>query len=323
MANYYSGSGALKGARADLGFAVGRWFDEYDPTNPDSLYVALQATGALPVAKSGRITLPKKNMVNHAAGFSDRRYKRNPNQETPTSDPSQVETINVDPIAYGQEVVWDDDDPIVMELMLNGGLQMVEEWALRQSLGRMAQGLDFDLIAAVNAASTPFDYADQDASAAQWSTPSSGTPIAHFSAARRVYGGKLNSAMLTNASNEYFRACDELTDRFGGNLGAGTLTDDLVASAYASFGVTNTFVTDDNSGMDDDVALFNLHSSKNPLEGFCTLIRGTMSQPGQDANGVLVQTRDVDYSQHGMYASTKADPTVIVSSGGIRITNVS
>lgn len=316
MADYYSGAGALAGARTDLAHVVARWAEQY--LGADSRYVALRATALLQVGKAGRITLPKKTWYRDPDMTAP--YRRLTGSPTPTAPPGQVETINVTPIEHGREAVWDESDQLVKELMMQGGLGLVEERWLQRSLSDLMRGEDESFLTPLAAASTPFDATDSSATTGQWSTPASSTPIAHIGVARRNYDGVLNSAILEHSVHEYFREAGELTDRFGGNVGAGALTDDLVMSAWRTFGVTNVFIADSASPLTDYVILYEMDASRDPIQGFCGLVRGHTRQDGEDANGIAVRTRDVDYRRHGVHASSE-DDYVIIPSGGVRISD--
>lgn len=317
MANYYLGNGGIVGERADLGYVVPRWMEQF--AGPMSQYVALRATGVLGVAKAGRITLPRRSWLNNP-DLAQERHRRMPGEGTPVAAPHQVSTFNVTPVEHGQEVEWDDTDAIIQELLINGGAMAVDEHMTEASLARMSQALDRTLLAALTVASTPFDAADVGAGVT-WATSATATPIANIRDVIKNIGAKVNAVILEFSYHEDFRAVKELTDRFGGNVGAGVLTDDLVSSAWASFGISNVFVADDASPLGTKAVLYMLDSSRNPLQGYCALIRATERLQGMNADGVSIAVRQKDHHLFGTYAHTKA-AFMIDPPGGGRITGI-
>lgn len=319
MTDFYGGSGALKGARADLGYLI----DQYKETNlgEKSRYVADKITGVRNVNKAGRLTQMKESWWRTASNFSDQKFRRMPGEGVPKAPPGEIETMNVTPLSLGQESDWDEDWDVVRELMDqdDGGIQKVEESYGGQSFAKCLQSKEqVLLVEKIGAATTPFDTADETAANA-WSDSANATPISDITDALLSYGGLYNSVVYEAKTDLYFKGIDELTTRYGGNIGAGILDGALRDDAWASFEVENVFVCH-TGDLGAQAVLFYLDPSKDPTQGFCSLIKARIKKDGENPDGYRIRTRDIEdgYDRHGIHVDETAD-FAVSPSGGVRI----
>lgn len=341
MAVIYVPGSALAGLRQDLGSHAGRWWEEYG-IGPTSKHVALQCTVPVTTNRKGQIQIPRKDWVKDKA-LKNQRYKRLPYEETPRGRHGSLMTINVNPAQYGQAEEWDDTDDFVRVILEDParGLGTVEEYFLEIALNRLAQGATYDFLNLLSADATVFEdadgaaLADVDASSKPWSDPSDSTPIAHFRSARKLVGRKLNAALMTFGTFEDLMASAELTGRYGGNVGAGPLNEELRQRAVASLGLEHVFIADDDTldtdgdGTADEGTLGLTGSTSTPSAGRyvihfewqpgeaqkglfgrpCTFYRFQIPLPGSNEQGIAVSTRDapLNHNGHEVYPSAQWD----------------
>ena len=319
---YYMNSGGIIGERADLGYLVSPWRDRF--MGPDGQYVCLRAFGNLTVSRAGRVGWPLKlNYNDPDLVITKQRYTRLPGENTPEAGHSGVYIVNVTPLEHGQAEIWDDTDELVNDMLQSpGGSLSVDALMLEKALARTHQAVDYTILTALTAATSPFTGAADVAAGTTWATGATATPIANIASIKsNADAADINSVVLERNYLESFRAIAELTTRFGGNVGAGTLSDDLVRTAWASFGITNVFACDKNSPLTNKAIFYALHSSRNPQSGHCGIVLARQTMPGSGADAIAPSVMKLDHHKYSTYAPVKVDLIVDVD-GGCRLTGI-
>jgi len=315
---YTHGTDQWRTSRPDLGDAMARWFSEYG-LGPNSKYVALRASGRLDVPSSGQVHLETKTLF-YDAKLSDKSYKRPVGGDFHPAPPTTVEAYYANPVDFGMPAEFDDNDPLNVRKSAGD----VETKFTRKSLNRLLQGSDISLLGALAAGSTPFDYTDIDVDADGgngWDASTTAI-VANIRDAQLGIDGRPDAAIVPGEADTHFRNASELTTRFGGNIGAGTLSDAMVGTAYRSFGLTQVFVCDTASSLGDKVVMY-FRGSGDPENDPCALIRTVQVKPGQDAFGIEYFTGDNPQNPRKHYAlAVSMQDFIIVSNAGVRLADV-
>lgn len=317
MADYTHGSGAIIGARADLGKLADRYMQEWG-LGPDSTRIALRVLGEKIVSGSGAVRFLGKAFYQTDVMASHPGI-REPHQNIPQSQPGVTTTVNVTMKEFGKEAVADSISQDWASLMAEGGISKAESVYTNKSVILCLEALDYYLASKICASSTPFTAADK-ACGTTWDSATT-VIVDELTDAFVLYDGNLDSVVISNKAAAYCRNGSDVVGGYGGNQGAGVALDnDRFNAFWGSFGIKNVFIGD-TAFYTSYVILFRKGSGDAEVDP-SALVLARQRRDGENENGMLVSVDEYDHARRlGYYASILGD-IAVVPPLGVRISGV-
>jgi len=313
MATYYGGTGAAAAERQDLGMLVSTERDKY--LGPESRYVAHRMSARLEIPGPGAFMVPKFDNYKAVDG-GNYTFRRFIGDAAPFADPSRFDTLNAIPADFGQKSLWDELDPIVRRMLVNPlqGLAAVEALHLDISMARLMEGSDrylLNYLGSNNGLKNDDATSSDTAAGLVWSNSAADVATDVKNA---VVNADLDfdSILLDWTGWQHFKSLESLTDRFGGNVGFGTVSEPQARQAMSSFSKIrpeNVFVCDAGMGLSNQAILFQRGGvgPVNPIATPSAIVCAHESTPDANDLGIAVRTSDVDERRHSVYAFCPCD----------------
>lgn len=314
--------GAAAGLREDLGIIASRWADA---TLAGMDRVALPMCARRDVARSGQVSYYGKPTY-HTDDQSNQLGVRFAGAPLQQAHPGTRVAYNLTMREYGEYVAYDDLEDDVLVLRAAGGDAAVEQEYTQRSMWRCLDALDYDLLTRINAGTFYKRDGTTDSVVDCSGTPWSGSSTAirkQLATALLNFDGALNTALLSRKALMYLKGASDVCDHYGGNVGAGGLTDQLVSSLFGSFGITKiyTFDTTMPLGTDGDAMLLCYQGGGDPSTTPNCLVLNRKPGNGDNPDGINVASWDLNPKQHAIYASLTGDffvnPTLGVKLTGL------